>query len=231
MSARVAAIWPARRPGHFSLASPSVSRPYTTTVVSCVMPRPRSAASIASGERRFQSAGSSSQLVSRKRAPGMWPSAYSSGTPKLTWNSRKSAVRRRLGPSTVEHLARARRCRRACRSSGRRSSGSASSAAQAGAPPSRIRAPSMPSAPSLRDERRGVDVAVAVDDDLAAGDHALRVEEALRSRPRRRYRARRPGTRRRRACGRPARRRRGASRCRRPAAGRRRSVRCGSSSR
>ncbi len=58
------------------------------TVVSWVMPSARTAVSSASGERRFQSAGSSSQLVSRYSAPGMWFSAYSSGTPKLTWNRR-----------------------------------------------------------------------------------------------------------------------------------------------
>ena len=62
-------------------------------------------ASISSGDRRFQSAGSSRRLVSRYRAPGRCPSSYSSGTPKLTWSSTILAAVEGLGAPAVEQVA------------------------------------------------------------------------------------------------------------------------------
>ena len=88
---------------------------------------------------------------------GMWASAYSSGTPKLTWNRRKSPVGAASGVSPA---------RRALSQSmwtsfsyfGSRSTGSAGSAAQAANPGSYTRAPSTPK-PTRRSARRDASAA------------------------------------------------------------------------
>ena len=100
------------------------------------------------------------------------------GHPEVDVEQQEGAVRRRLGPSTVEHLA---------------EPGDVDELVVVGQALERQRLVGGPGrSPSLEDpgsvdaersepadERRGVHVAVAVDGDLATRGHALRVEEAL----------------------------------------------------
>ena len=100
--------------------------------MSWVMPSDRRAASSASGVRRFQSAGSSSQL--RVEVEGARDVALRVllGDPEVHVEEEEPALGRGLGPLAGEDLRAASRCGRACRSSGSRSIGQVSSAAQAG---------------------------------------------------------------------------------------------------
>ena len=99
----------------------------------------------------------------------MWPSAYSSGTPKFTWKSRNLLAGRRLGRDPVEDVAQPRDVdelvvvRKAIERQ-RRVGGP-------GAGPVLVRRgrPAMPRSASAADELGGVVRSVAVDDDLAVG--------------------------------------------------------------
>ncbi len=108
----------------------------------------------------------------------MWPSAYSSGTPKLTWKS----TNRSLGGASGLSPARTSRSHGIWTSLSyfaRRSRGVVGSAAQALAPPSRIRTPSTPSAVSLSASRWASRSPSPYDDDVAPGGDALGREQAL----------------------------------------------------
>ena len=153
----------------------------------------------------------------------MWPSAYSSGTPKLTWKSRNDWIRRRLGLSSREDVAEPRDVDEGLSWFGSAARAAASSsAAQPGAPAVEDRAPSRLRVPERGGEPVGVGRPVAVDDHVASGGDPLGIEQSPDLGAIDRLAARRPGTRPRPGCGRRAPRRSAASRCRPPAAGYRR---------